>query len=121
MRNLCCSTRKLIHLPYLNPKERKIPIVITRTANSVTVCGHANYAPRGKDIVCSAVSTLTQTLIASLEELTEDEFSYQAKAGNVNIVFEKDLTERGQLLVESFFIGANGVAAAYPDHVKVVE
>jgi uncharacterized protein YsxB (DUF464 family) len=96
-------------------------ILITRTPNSITVCGHAGYAEHGKDIVCSAVSTLTQTLIASLNELTKDEFDYKAEAGNVNIVFEKDLTERGQLLVESFLLGIGGVAAAYPDNVKLSE
>lgn len=96
-------------------------ITITQTPNSITVCGHAGYAEHGKDIVCSAVSTLTQTLIASLEELTEDEFSYQAEAGNVNIVFEKDLSEDAHLLIKSFFIGASGVAGAYPDNVKIID
>lgn len=94
-------------------------IEITRTPDTITVCGHANFARHGKDIVCASVSTLTQTLIASLEELTEDTFSYDLEAGNVNIVFEKDLSEVAQLLVKSFFIGVNGVAAAYPRHVKV--
>ena len=96
-------------------------IVITRTPNSITVCGHANYAEHGKDIVCSAVSTLTQTLIASLEELTKDALSYKAEAGNVNIVFEKDLSEDAHLLIKSFFIGVSGVAAAYPKYFKLSE
>lgn len=96
-------------------------IVITRAENSITIKGHANYAPRGQDIVCAAVSTLTQTLIASLEELTKEDLSYQAEAGNVEIVFNEDLSEIAQLLIKSFFIGANGIAAAYPDHVTVTD
>ena len=96
-------------------------IVITRAENSIKICGHANYAEYGKDIVCSAVSTLTQTLIASLEKLKDDDFGYRAEEGNVNIVFGEDLSEIAQLLIKSFFIGVNGVAAAYPDYVTVTD
>lgn len=96
-------------------------ITVTRTPNGITVCGHAGYAEHGKDIVCSAVSTLTQTLIASLEELTDDDFSYQAEAGNVNIVFKKDLSEDAHLLIKSFLLGIGGIAAVYPDNVKLSE
>lgn len=31
--------------------------------------GHAEYAERGKDIVCAAVSTLVCTLVANLEDI----------------------------------------------------
>lgn len=83
--------------------------------------GHANYAPLGQDIVCAAVSALWQTLIASLEELTDDDFSYKDEAGNANIVFKKNLTETAQLLIDSFFIGVKGIAAACPDYVSVAD
>lgn len=33
------------------------------------VCGHAEYAPRGSDIVCAAVSALTQGATSTLEQL----------------------------------------------------
>ncbi|MBQ4602771.1 MAG: ribosomal-processing cysteine protease Prp [Clostridia bacterium] len=32
-------------------------------ALTLTLCGHAEYAPKGKDIVCAGVSTLVYTLI----------------------------------------------------------
>lgn len=96
-------------------------IEITRTPDTITVCGHANFARHGKDIVCASISALAQTLIASLEDLTEDTFSYDLEAGNVEIVFEKNLSERAQLLVDSFFIGAGSIAAVYPRNVKVTK
>ncbi len=37
----------------------------------VIVSGHAGYAPPGNDIICAAVSALTQSLASSLEALTE--------------------------------------------------
>lgn len=95
-------------------------IVITQTPHSITVCGHAGYAERGQDIVCSAVSALWQTLVLSLHELTETEIEHRQRK-DIQCVKFKNLDEHGQLLVDSFFIGVNGIAAAYPDHVKVVE
>ena len=36
--------------------------------NRVTLRGHADYAPRGEDIVCAAASALVFALIGALEE-----------------------------------------------------
>lgn len=33
------------------------------------IFGHANFAPKGKDIVCSAVSSIAQTAILGLNEI----------------------------------------------------
>ena len=93
-------------------------IVITRYPNSITMDGHANYAPRGQDIVCAGVSTLVQNLIQSFEDLCADEISYHLKPGWVEIK-HGDLSAKGQVLVDSFFIGCYMIAERYPDHVKV--
>ena len=46
-------------------------ITISITETSIHVLGHAGAGPPGQDIVCSAVSTLAQNLISSIEELTD--------------------------------------------------
>lgn len=94
-------------------------VQITERNGRVTVSGHAGYAPLGQDIVCAAISALTQTLIASIEELTGNKIKCDLRRGNAVIEYE-DLTEDAQLLVESFFIGAEGIAKAYPDCVRTV-
>lgn len=93
-------------------------IEITEYDNAVIVSGHAGYAPPGQDIVCSAVSALTQTLIASLIELTDCKIKSDLRQGNVVIEYT-DLTEDAQILLKSFFIGVEGVAFAYPENVKI--
>lgn len=90
-------------------------IEISVTKTSVTVLGHAQYAERGNDIVCAAVSALTQTLIAGIESLSDDKINYTIKPGETTI-FYKDLSERGQLLVDSFFIGISGISLSYGDN-----
>ena len=87
-------------------------IVVRVAQTGITVDGHAEYAETGKDIVCAAVSALTQTLIAGIKSLTEDRISYEIKPGKVNIVFE-NLSKQAQLLVDSFFIGISEIITAY--------
>lgn len=79
--------------------------------NSLTVKGHAGYAKRGSDIYCSAVSALAQGLIHSLDALTEDAVSGEADDGYINIKFE-NLSEKGKLLIDSFFIAVTDIQKA---------
>jgi uncharacterized protein YsxB (DUF464 family) len=93
-------------------------ILIDRGERMINIGGHANYDEPGRDIVCAAVSMLTQTLIQSLEELTEEKIKYVMIPGTVHIQFG-DLSERARLLVDSFFVGVSMLAEEYPDNVNV--
>ena len=86
---------------------------------SITIKGHAGYGEPGKDIVCAGISTLAQTLIASIEELTEDEIHYIIKPGTVDIK-HGTLSREAQLLVKSFFVGVQMIADEYPENVRIV-
>lgn len=94
-------------------------IEIQRCPNGVSVTGHAGYAELGQDIVCSAVSALFQTLVKSLENLTEDNIQYDMQPGAAYLNFGI-LSERGEVLVESFFIGVEMIADEYPYSVQIV-
>lgn len=94
-------------------------ITITQTDGKITIKGHANYAERGKDIVCAAVSALTQTFIESVEQWTDDKLNSVISTGNVVIRYT-DLSEQGQLLRRSFFVGLQMIADEYPQNVKIV-
>lgn len=81
--------------------------------------GHAGYAEPGKDIVCAGVSTLVQTLIASLDMLTPGALeSTEIKPGYTEIKYI-NLSEHAKILVDSFFIGVNLIANKYPENVKI--
>jgi len=95
-------------------------ITIQHRPGLITVSGHSGYAPPGQDIVCAAISTLTQTLAASVDELTNDRIQSDIRQGYAVIRYKEDLSEQGKLLIRSFFIGVSGVASAYPEHVKII-
>lgn len=84
----------------------------------ITVSGHAGNGPPGQDIVCAAVSTLTQNLIKSILDLTEDKIEYGISPGRVDIHYG-NLSEKSRTLVDSFFIGICVVAESYPENVMI--
>lgn len=94
--------------------------MVNVSTTGITVDGHAGYAEAGKDIICAAVSVLTQNLINSIEALTEDTIKYEIAPGHIKINYV-DLSEKGQILVDSFFIGISEIVHAYGnEYVQLV-
>lgn len=94
-------------------------ITVTRYDGGLSIDGHAKFAEPGKDIVCAAVSTLVQTLVFSITEITTDEIQYDIQPGWVDIK-HGTLSEGAQLLMKSFFVGIRLIADAYPANVRIV-
>lgn len=95
-------------------------ITVTITEHGLTVDGHAGYAEIGNDIICAAVSALTQGLVHSLKSLTDDEISYHIADGHIDIEY-KDLSEKGCILVDSFFIAVSDIQRTYgTEYVQAV-
>ena len=85
----------------------------------IEISGHAGYAEPGKDIVCAGVTALTQTLIQSIDDLTDDEIEYRISPGKVEVEY-RNLSEKSKNLVDSFFIGVSMIADEFPEYVRVV-
>ena len=58
-------------------------ITVRAGPGCIEVTGHANYAPPGFDIVCAAVSTLVDTLVASVEDLPDDGIKEDLQPGGL--------------------------------------
>lgn len=95
-------------------------IEIKAEPGHISIKGHAGYAEHGKDIVCAAISALTQTFIASVEELTAAQIKYVISGGNADIRYT-EFTDRAQVLLDSFFIGCELIAREYPEHVQIAQ
>lgn len=93
-------------------------IKIDHSKAKITITGHAGYAPPGKDIVCAAISTLTQVFVASIEGLTTDKIKAVISPGNAVIEYG-NLTEQGKLLLDSFLLGINMICESYPTYVRI--
>ena len=78
-------------------------IAVSVKQDGITVDGHARYAESGNDIICAAVSAITQNLIHLLGALTDDGVVCITKFGHVDVNYE-NLSEYGKLLVDSFLL-----------------
>lgn len=88
--------------------------------------GHAGYAPRGEDIVCSAVSTLTQTAVLGLESIGAP-FDLDVRDGGMRVMLgglegvPPRKVEDARLILETIILGLKAVADVGREFVRVVE
>lgn len=94
-------------------------IEVSVRKDGVAVNGHSGYAESGKDIVCAGVSVLFQTMIQSIQRLTNDEITYKIVPGASNMAY-RNLSEKAKSLVDFFFIGVSMIAEDYPEYVQIV-
>lgn len=81
-----------------------------------TMIGHADYAKRGEDIVCSACSAVMLFAVDMLEVYSP--VKAQIDEGNVSV---KILNPNAQTeeVMETFLFYMKKMQATYPKHVKV--
>src|SRR6056297_4299544 len=90
---------------------------------SVSIEGHAEFAEKGSDIVCSSVSTLVQSLIIGIEEvLRYTGFMQYPETTSKNsmpvvVVNNPDpVNEKLNILFETFRISMSKISAGYPQN-----
>ena len=101
-------------------KERMIYLIeVSVRKDGIKVTGHSQYDQPGRDVVCAGVTALCQTLVRSIEDLTEDTIEYEISPGRADINYG-NLSEKSKTLVDSFFIGSCMIADEFPDHVQII-
>lgn len=90
---------------------------------SIQVSGHAGSSVKGKDVICAAVSALSQTLVLSINRLLNVEQSVKIENGLLTSTVQR-VTDAGEenklkLLIESFLIGILEIQREYPGRVKI--
>lgn len=81
---------------------------------SYKVTGHANYAEKGKDIVCAAVSSL---YLAISNYLVSKEYAYFDNDESKTV--EISHLDESQVLIEALHQGLVDISQQYPEHVYV--
>ena len=94
-------------------------IEVSVREGEIKISGHADYAVHGSDIVCAGITALTQTLIKSIKDLTDDKIEYEISSGRVDIKYG-NLSEKSKTLVDSFFIGICMIAEEFPEYVRIM-
>ncbi len=106
-----------------------IKIVIIRNFKSdiieFNVKGHAGFAKHGQDIVCAAVSVLTQTALIGIHEYAKVESKYQVSDGNLKCKIPSDISADKRNIInpilETMVLGLKNIKEEYSSYIKIKE
>ena len=94
---------------------------------TIEASGHSGYAEEGSDIICSAVSTLTQNCEKGLKEMLgiKTIFSRNVNKAYLSISLPNDISEQlmhdAQVLLRSTYLGLKDLADSYPKFINIKE
>lgn len=86
------------------------------------ILGHSDYAEKGSDIVCAAVSALVINTINSIDKFTSDTFEIKQDEDKGLIEFHmvNSVSSYGNLLLNSLDYGLRGIEEEYSaKYIKV--
>lgn len=105
-----------------------IHVRVTRAGgivSQVTVRGHAGSAPKGEDLICSAVSALVQTFCFSLQRLLQLDVKVDVLDGYLSVhvpaEVQAETKEKVTLLADSMLVGLDEINKSYPGFLNVSE
>ena len=90
--------------------------------NKIIIIGHSNYSDLGKDIVCSAVSSIMITTINGILKLSHDTIDYERddkKSTSTIIIKKKD--EITMKLLDNMLELFKSLSKDYPKNIQVKE
>lgn len=86
--------------------------------------GHASFAKHGKDIVCAAVSVLTQNTANALEYfIGANNLKVEIADGDLTVCLISALDEKAkhaaEVLMQALYLGLTDLKDTYPKHLEV--
>lgn len=97
----------------------------SNSKHTIEIDGHAEFAKRGQDIVCSAISAITYSLINALEKQQSADMIYDLLVdygvAHINISFLCPDDDFADALLCSSLCGYRLIFKNYPANVQLVE
>lgn len=87
------------------------------------VSGHAGFSEEGSDIICSAVSSLTQTPLLGLERHLKLKPSYvvNQKDGILEVALNSAPTDLTEAILQTMVYGLESIVRQCPQYVRIKE
>ena len=95
-------------------------IKVFKEKDSIKIVGHSNYDTLGKDIVCSAVSSIMITTVNAISKFNSKAISYERKkdTSKIIIISKDDITIN---LIDNMMELLNDLSKQYPKNIIVKE
>ena len=103
-------------------------LIVKSKQNIITVeaTGHSGYAEQGKDIVCSAVSTLMQNLANGITEVIKAnaKIVVDEEIPHLSVTLAEDDNNKckyAQILMQTTILSLKEIANGYSKYIKIKE
>lgn len=101
-----------------------IRINIERNSNGkirgFTAKGHADAGPSGQDIVCAAVSVLTDSVFLGLDRHLQRELEWRADHGDIFVRLKNEPDELTEAILATMALGLSEIQKIYPDKIRIL-
>ena len=85
--------------------------------------GHSEFGAKGSDIVCSAVSALSQTAILALSKVAGVTPQWRRREGHLECHLPRGLSQEKsmhcQLVLRTVLTGIENIAGEDPDYIRI--
>jgi uncharacterized protein YsxB (DUF464 family) len=91
-------------------------------AGHIVACaadGHAGAGKKGRDIVCAAVSALTETALLGLDRHAGAPLTYEVREGRLSFKLSARPDEKTDAILETMCLGLSEIAGKYADNLKL--
>jgi len=94
-------------------------ILVNKNGENIKISGHSLYDDFGKDIVCSAVSSIVITTINGILEIDNSAIKYTEKDGLEIEILKKDRITSA--LINNMMLLLKELSLKYPKNLKIKE
>jgi len=82
--------------------------------------GHAESGPKGKDIVCAAVSVLTDSVFLGLDRHLHRAMDWSADSGDISIRLKEAPDALTEAILATMVLGLTEIQKIYPDRLRIL-
>lgn len=91
---------------------------------ALDIAGHADFDDYGRDIVCSGVSAISQTIVIGITEVLKADVLVSVDKGDISLSLYKSSKQdidKCQILLETMKLGLISMEKGYGDYINVIE
>ena len=85
---------------------------------SIIIKGHTNYAEKGKDIICAAISAITNGTISFLQTYYKNDCRISYLPAEIEI-YSRNNNSEFQLCLRLMFFQLENIANSYPNYLEI--
>lgn len=98
----------------------KVNVLVNKNIEQITLVGHADFDDFGKDIVCSAASSIVTTTVNAIIRFDKDYISYKEENDKF-IITINTWNEVVNNLITNMLVLLKELEKDYPSNIKIKE